>query len=107
MTLGVPSSTELSPSGAGAGRRRWQTRGVRISHFWQLMDDEFGEAYSRTLARDHVLHRLGNRTAMAALEDGEAPREVWHALCADLDVPEERWLGRDVRVAPGAPGAVR
>ena len=59
------------------------------------MDDEFGEAYARLLARTHVLGALGGRTAEESLEQGERPRTVWRALCDDLDVPEERRLGRD------------
>jgi len=77
---------------------------VRISHFWTLMDDEFGAAYAGSLARDHVLGALGNRTVVQALADGEAPRAVWEALCTDMDVPPEHRLGRDARVARGAQG---
>lgn len=60
------------------------------------MADEFGDGYARTLAAGHHLHALGDRTAVAALDDGVRPREVWHALCEDLDVPPERRLGRDL-----------
>jgi hypothetical protein len=75
-----------------------------MSHFWTLMEDEFGEGYARSLARDHVLGALGNRTVLQALADGDPPRRVWEALCDDLDVPAERRLGRDTRVARGAEG---
>jgi hypothetical protein len=70
---------------------------MRISDFWRLMDDEFGAGYARSLARDHVLAALGNLTPMEALESGTAPREAWLALCADMDVPKERWLGKEMR----------
>jgi hypothetical protein len=70
---------------------------VRLSQFWTLMNDEFGEAYAGTLARAHVLHALGDRTALEALEAGEPPRTVWIALCEDMDVPESRRLGKDVK----------
>jgi hypothetical protein len=70
---------------------------MRISDFWRLMDDEFGAGYARSLARDHVLAALDNRTPMQALESGAAPRETWLALCADMDVPKERWLGKEMR----------
>ena len=59
------------------------------------MDEEFGEGYARLLARTHVIGSLGGRTAQEALEAGERPREVWVALCEDMDVPEERRLGKD------------
>ncbi len=70
---------------------------MRTSDFWRLMDDEFGSAYAHSLARDHVLGALGNRTPMQALESGVQPREAWLALCADMDVPRERWLGKELR----------
>ena len=70
---------------------------MRMSDFWRLMDDEFGAAYARSLARDHVLGALGNRTPLQALASGVKPREAWLALCADMDVPMERWLGKELR----------
>jgi hypothetical protein len=70
---------------------------MRMSDFWRLMDDEFGAAYARSLARDHVLGALGNRTSLEALESGITPRETWLALCVDLDVPPERRLGKELR----------
>lgn len=70
---------------------------VRHSEFWILVDDEFGSAHGRTLVRDHVLRTLGFRTAEAALAAGTDPRDVWFALCDDLDVPDERRWGRDPR----------
>ena len=69
---------------------------MRVSEFWRLMEEEFGQAYARSLARDHVLGALGDRTAAQALADHVPPRAVWLALCADLDVPPARRLGRDV-----------
>jgi hypothetical protein len=43
---------------------------VRHSEFWQLLDDEFGPAYARTVARDVVVDVLGGRTAEQALAAG-------------------------------------
>lgn len=68
---------------------------VRLSQFWTLMNDEFGEAYASSLARRHVLHALDDRTVEEALEAGEPPRTVWLALCDDMQVPESRRLGVD------------
>ena len=59
------------------------------------MRDEFGDGPAQALARSHVLGALGDRTAEEALAAGEPPRQVWLALVKDLDVPQERWLGRD------------
>jgi hypothetical protein len=68
---------------------------VRLSQFWTLIDEEFGPAQGRALVRDHVLASLGQRTAAQAMEAGEPLRQVWLALCEDLDVPPERRLGPD------------
>jgi Protein of unknown function (DUF3046) len=67
-----------------------------MSEFWDLVDAEFGRSSSRTLARDHVLAVLGNRTAEQALAAGVPPRDVWLALCDDLDVPPERRFGPEM-----------
>ncbi len=75
---------------------------MRHSHFWDLMDGEFGTAYARTLARDLVVDRLGDRTAEQALAAGDTPREVWDALCDAMQVPAERRWG-----APEKPGRPR
>jgi hypothetical protein len=74
-----------------------------ISDFWILLDSVFGAASSRTLARRLVLTDLGDRTAMEALEAGVSPRDVWHALCDEMDVPESARDGGDrTRLVPPA-----
>ena len=72
---------------------------MRLSHFWSLMNDEFGETYASSLAQHHVLGVLGDRTVAQALDDGESPRRVWLALCDAMDVPESRRLGIERRPA--------
>jgi hypothetical protein len=74
--------------------------GVRHSEFWQLMDDEFGAGYARTVARDQVMAALGGRTAQEALRARVPPRQVWSALCDLMEVPSARRWGRD-RPPPG------
>jgi hypothetical protein len=70
---------------------------VRHSEFWQLMDEEFGAAYARTLARELVMSGLGERTAQQALAAHEDARTVWWAVCDAMDVPLERRWGPDDR----------
>lgn len=70
---------------------------MRQSEFWQLMDDEFGRAYARTLARDQVLTALDGRTAEESLGAGVRARDVWLAVCDAMQVPEDRRLGTDLR----------
>lgn len=63
------------------------------------MDDEFGPAYARTLARDLVMSSLGERTVVEALAAKEDTRTVWLAICDAMDVPEQRRWGQDDRRA--------
>jgi hypothetical protein len=73
---------------------------VRLSKFWELMDGEFGSAYAASLAARHTIHALDDRTVDEALEAGVPPRQVWLALCDDMNVPESRRLGIDPKAAP-------
>ncbi|WP_125775256.1 DUF3046 domain-containing protein [Antribacter gilvus] len=68
---------------------------MRNREFWLLVDEVFGPAYGRTLTRELVVPRLGHRTPEQALEEGVEPRDVWHALCDALDVPDEQRWGKD------------
>ncbi len=68
---------------------------MRHSLFWQLMDDEFGPGYSRSVARDQTLPTLRGHTVETALADGVQPREVWQAVCVAMSVPPERHWGID------------
>ena len=70
---------------------------VRHSEFWRLMEDEFGAAYARTLARDQVIDALDGRTAVEALDAGVRARNVWVAVCDAMDVPPERRHGGNSR----------
>jgi hypothetical protein len=64
---------------------------VRLTQFRELVDEQFGPVRGASLVVDHVLTGLGGRTAEQAIEDGVDPRDVWWALCADFDVPRDRW----------------
>jgi hypothetical protein len=63
---------------------------VRLTEFWRRMDDHFGVAYARSWAADTVLSELAGRTVVAALEQGEAAKDVWRAVVAHLDLPANR-----------------
>jgi len=70
---------------------------MRHREFWALVDEVLGETYGRAVANDQVLGELDGMTAREALDDNVEPRDVWHALCDALDVPEpDRW-GKDNR----------
>lgn len=66
---------------------------MRISEFQRAMREEFGDAYSGVLVRDHWLTSLGG-SAQDALDRGVPARDVWFALCEDLQVPQARRHGR-------------
>jgi Protein of unknown function (DUF3046) len=74
-----------------------------MSEFWILVDEEFGSGPGRALVRDHVVGSLGHRTAEQALAAGDDPRDVWFALCDDLEVPAERRWGTDQQQRRGQP----
>ncbi len=63
---------------------------MRHTELWSLLDDVFGPAYSRTLAKELALDALDSRTCLEALDAGVSPRDVWHAVCDQMDVPLER-----------------
>lgn len=74
---------------------------MRLREFWLLVDDVLGTSLGRALTGELVVGALGNRTAQQALDDGEEPRTVWHALCDALDIPDARRWGSDPhRAAP-------
>ena len=48
----------------------------------------FGETYADSVAKDHVIAGLGDRTVNKALADGEDAKVIWHAVCDTFNVPE-------------------
>ncbi len=79
----------------GGRRRCGKIADVRLSVFWTLMNDEFEAGYATSLARDHTVLTLGGRTVDEALEAGIPAREVWDAICDEMDVPAERRFGKE------------
>lgn len=75
-----------------------------MSEFWQLVDDEFGSGHGRLLIRSHTLGALQHRTGQESIDAGVPLRTVWIALCREMDVPEERWLGVDRPIREGGSG---
>jgi hypothetical protein len=61
---------------------------VRLTEFWERMDEQFGSAYAQSVAKDFVLDGLGGRTVQQALADGEGVKVIWQAICAAFPVPE-------------------
>lgn len=65
---------------------------MRRSEFDRAVAHEFG-GRANAVVTDLVLSKVGGRTAAEAIAAGADPREVWLALCEELDVPAERRYG--------------
>lgn len=65
---------------------------MRRSEFDRAVADEFG-GNGDSIVVDLALGGVGWQTAEAALASGVPAREVWLALCAEMDVPEQRRYG--------------
>ncbi|WP_433674404.1 DUF3046 domain-containing protein [Microbacterium gorillae] len=65
---------------------------MRRSEFHRAVDAEFG-ARAPSIVQDLVLAAVGQRTANEAIEAGVPPRDVWLALCVEMDVPESHRHG--------------
>ncbi|MCT1477004.1 DUF3046 domain-containing protein [Microbacterium sp. p3-SID336] len=65
---------------------------MRRSEFLRAVEAEF-QARGTSLVNDLVLASVGNRTALEALAAGVPPREIWLALCEEMDVPDSRRHG--------------
>ncbi len=65
---------------------------MRRSEFNRAVAEEFG-ARANAVVNDLVLSKIGGRSAADAIGAGVDPREVWLALCEELDVPAERRYG--------------
>jgi hypothetical protein len=59
---------------------------VRITEFWRRMDERFGSTYARSVAADYRLPELGT-TIDQALARGIEAKQIWHAVCAEFDMP--------------------
>ncbi len=51
------------------------------------MAHHLGEGYARVWADTQVMSDLGGRTVSQALDAGEAPKQVWRAVHARLELP--------------------
>ncbi len=60
---------------------------MRLTDFWERMNDQFGEAYADSFARDFVVRELGGRTVVEALAAGDSPKLVWRAVCDAMELP--------------------
>jgi len=59
---------------------------VRLTDFWERMDEVFGPSYSQSWAHDMVLPPLG-LTVEQAITAGVDTKDIWRAVCASTEVP--------------------
>ena len=71
---------------ARTSSRRWHAGWVRLTDFWQRMNERFGTTYARSVAADYRLPELG-ATIDEAIERGVEARDIWRAVCAEFDMP--------------------
>ncbi|XRQ03504.1 DUF3046 domain-containing protein [Actinomadura welshii] len=62
---------------------------MRLTVFWDRMNQQFGENYAESVAKDYVMAELDGRTIEQALADGEPAKKVWQAVVATFDVPSK------------------
>ena len=53
---------------------------MRLTDFWSRLEEAFGPAYARSLARDHAFAELGGRTIDEAIAQGVETATVWRAV---------------------------
>ncbi|CAM3401337.1 DUF3046 domain-containing protein [Stackebrandtia soli] len=58
---------------------------MRLTQFWEHMEETFGAAYARSVADDQVLPQLRGRTVNQAIADGDNVKSVWVAVCQAYD----------------------
>ena len=53
---------------------------MRLTDFWERMDQALGSGYSRSWASDFHIGDLDGRTVDQALIDGEDTQVIWRAV---------------------------
>jgi len=56
--------------------------------FWDRMQAFFGENYADSVAKDHVIADLGDRTVNKAIADGMDVKTIWRAVCDTFNIPD-------------------
>lgn len=54
--------------------------GVRLTDFWERLEQTFGPAYAHSLAADHTFAELSGRTIDEAIAQGDETATIWRAV---------------------------
>ena len=55
---------------------------MRLTDFWERLEQVFGRGYARSFAADHSFADLGNRTIDEAIAQGIETATIWRAVVA-------------------------
>ncbi|CAB4859621.1 unannotated protein [freshwater metagenome] len=61
---------------------------MRLTEFWERMDEHLGATYATSFASDHVITELDGLTVEQALEAGVETKQVWRAVVSAANLPE-------------------
>lgn len=61
---------------------------MRHTEFWARLEQALGQGYARHWADQQVIATLDSRTPGQALREGVPPKQVWRAVWAELELPE-------------------
>lgn len=59
---------------------------MRLTDFWERMEEVLGPGYAHSWARDVVLPDLGV-SAQGAIDAGIDTKDIWRAVCNTVEVP--------------------
>lgn len=59
---------------------------MRLTDFWDRMEQVLGPAYARSWSHDVVLPPLG-MTVDEAIARGVDTKDIWRAVCVTVEVP--------------------
>ena len=66
---------------------------MKLSHFQELLNAEFGVQFAQVLVKDVSLTDHGDHTPHELIKLGVDPKDIWLAICKQQSVPKERWNG--------------
>ena len=55
---------------------------MRLTDFWERLEQSFGSAYARSIAADHTFTDLGGRTIDQSIAQGVETATIWRAVVA-------------------------
>jgi hypothetical protein len=59
---------------------------MRLTDFWNRMEERFGATYARSVAADYRLPALG-ATIDEAIAAGVETKDIWRAVCDEFEMP--------------------